>query len=405
MRLVTTRGDRAIGSDRATARTPLSELARLFLRPGATAFGGPAAHISMMEDEVVQRRGWLTREQFLDYLGATNLIPGPNSTELAIHIGHARAGWWGLVVAGTSFILPATLIVGALAWAYVRYSGLPEVAGVLYGVKPVVIAVVVQALWRLGQSAVKTRGLAVLAVAAVGAVLAGVHELIVLGGAGLAMAAWRVTTERRIRGHRAFGLAPVLLSGAAGLPTAASASAGAAAASFGLWPLFLVFAKVGTVLFGSGYVLLAFLRADLVERLHWLTERQLLDAIAIGQVTPGPVFTTATFVGYVLGGASGAAVATLGIFLPAFVFVGLSGVLLPRLRHSPTAGAVLDGVNVASLALMAVVSWQLGRAALVDPVTIGLAIASAIVLFRTHVNSAWLIVGGAVLGWLWAVSP
>jgi chromate transporter len=405
MPLVTTRGDRAIGSDETRTRTPLSELAWLFLRLGATAFGGPAAHIAMMEDEVVQRRGWLTRERFLDYLGATNLIPGPNSTELAIHIGHARAGWWGLAVAGTSFILPATLIVGALAWAYVRYSGLPEVVGVLYGVKPVVIAVVVQALWRLGRSAVKTRGLAVLAVSAVGAVLAGVHELVVLGGAGLAMAAWRVTTERRAGGHRAFGLAPVWLSSAAGLLTAAGASAGAAAPSFGLWPLFLVFAKVGAVLFGSGYVLLAFLRADLVERLHWLTERQLLDAIAIGQVTPGPVFTTATFVGYVLGGASGAGVATLGIFLPAFVFVALSGALLPRLRHSPTAGAVLDGVNVASLALMAVVSWQLGRAALVDPLTMGLAIASAIVLFRTHVNSAWLIVGGAVLGWLWASSP
>lgn len=358
-----------------------------------------------MEDEVVQRRAWLTRDQFLDYLGATNLIPGPNSTELAIHIGHARAGWWGLVVAGTSFILPATLIVAALAWAYVRYSGLPGVAGVLYGVKPVVIAVVVQALWRLGRSAVKTRGLAVLAVAAIGVVVAGVNELIVLGGAGLAMAAWRVTTERRVREHRAFGLAPVLLFGAAGVPTAAGASAGAAAAAFGLWPLFLVFAKIGAVLFGSGYVLLAFLRADLVERLHWLTERQLLDAIAIGQVTPGPVFTTATFVGYLLGGGWGASVATIGIFLPAFLFVALSGVLLPRLRHSATAGAVLDGVNVASLALMAVVSWQLGRAALVDPPAIALALVSAIALFRYQINSAWLIAGGAVLGWLWMLQP
>jgi chromate transporter len=405
MPLVTTRGDRAIGSDRVARRTPLSELAWLFLRLGATAFGGPAAHIAMMEDEVVQRRAWLTRDQFLDYLGATNLIPGPNSTELAIHIGHARAGSWGLVVAGTSFILPATLIVAALAWAYVRYSGLPEVAAVLYGVKPVVIAVVVQALWRLGRSAVKTRGLAMLAVAAICAVVVGVHELIVLGGAGLAMAVWRATTDRRVRGPRAYCLTSVLLSGAAGVPTAAGASAGAAAASFGLWPLFLVFAKVGAVLFGSGYVLLAFLRADLVERLHWLTERQLLDAIAIGQVTPGPVFTTATFVGYLLGGATGAGVATLGIFLPAFVFVALSGLLLPRLRQSPTAAAVLDGVNVASLALMAVVSWQLGRAALVDPLTIAVAIGSALVLFRYHVNSAWLIVGGAVLGWLWGFSP
>jgi chromate transporter len=316
---------------------------------------------------------------------------------MAIHIGHARGGWPGLVVAGVAFILPATLIVCTLAWAYVRYSGLPDVAGVLYGVKPVVMAVVVQALWRLGRSALKTRGLAVLALASILAVAAGVHELVVLGLSGALAAAGRAKPFARGAASRAPGL---LMPGAVTVPAAVAASSGAALTAFGLWPLFLVFAKVGAVLFGSGYVLLAFLRADLVERLHWLTERQLLDAIAVGQVTPGPVFTTATFIGYVLGGTSGAGVATVGIFLPAFVFVALSGLVLPRLRRSPTAGAVLDGVNVASLALMVVVSWQLGRSALVDPLTVGLAIAAAIALFRYQVNSAWLVAAGGALGWV-----
>jgi chromate transporter len=390
------------GSARPAIRTSLAEIARLFLRLGTTAFGGPAAHIGMMEDEVVRRRGWLTREQFLDYLGATNLIPGPNSTEMAIHVGHARGGWPGLVVAGVAFILPATLIVGTLAWAYVRYSQLPDVAGVLYGVKPVVMAVVVQALWRLGRSALKTRSLTVLALASSVAVAAGVHELVVLGVSGALAAAGRSERVARDAASRAPGL---LIPGAVGAPAAVAASSSAALTAFGLWPLFLVFAKTGAVLFGSGYVLLAFLRADLVERLHWLTERQLLDAIAVGQVTPGPVFTTATFIGYVLGGVPGAGVATVGIFLPAFVFVALSGLVLPRLRRSPTAGAVLDGVNVASLALMVVVSWQLGRSALVDPLTVGLALAAAIALFRYQVNSAWLVVAGGAIGWVSILWP
>lgn len=348
----------------------------------------------MMEDEVVRRRAWLTREQFLDYLGATNLIPGPNSTELAIHIGHARAGWPGLLVAGMAFILPATLIVAAAGWSYVRYGALPELAGVLYGIKPVAIAIVAQALWRLGRTAVRTAGLAMLALAATAAAASGVHELVVLAGAAL-------ITAGAARASRALRRPSSLL--AAGTVVGATATVGAAAPSmvpFALWPLFLVFAKAGAVLFGSGYVLLAFLRADLVERLGWLTEAQLVDAIAIGQVTPGPVFTTATFIGYLLGGPAGAVVATAGIFLPAFVFVALSGPLVPRLRRSIVAGAVLDGVNVASLALMAVVSWHLGRATLVDPLTIGLAVASLIALTRWRLNSAWLIGCGAAVGWL-----
>jgi chromate transporter len=376
-------------------RGRLGELALLFLRLGTTAFGGPAAHIAMMEDEVVRRRGWLTREEFLDLLGATNLIPGPNSTELAIHIGHRRAGWLGLLVAGTSFILPAALIVGTIAWGYVRFGSLPQAEALLYGVKPAIIAVVLQALWGLARSAVKTRGLA--AVGAAGVVLSalGVNELLILllAGAAVALGRWG---RRRATSSASSTLLPSLLPG---VPLV-SLGAVAAAAPFSLQGLFFFFLKVGSVLFGSGYVLLAFLRADLVERWGWLTQAQLLDAIAVGQVTPGPVFTTATFIGYVLGGPAGAAVATLGIFLPAFFFVAISGPVVPRLRRSPVASAILDGVNVASLALMAVVTWQLGRAALVDALTVGLAMVSALLLIRYRINSAWLVLGGAVVGLL-----
>jgi chromate transporter len=381
--------------------TPLSEIAALFLRLGTTAFGGPVAHIAMMEEEVVRRRRWLTRDQFLDYLGATYLIPGPNSTELAIHIGHARGGWPGLVVAGASFILPAALIVWAIAWLYVRYGSLPDAAALLYGIKPVVIAVVVQALLGLGHTAVKSAALAGLALASVVAIVAGVHELIVLAGAGVIMGLFRTgaPSERTA----APGLFTVTSTASAKTTVAAAVSATASAAAavpFGLWPLFLVFAKIGAVLFGSGYVLLAFLRADLVQRLGWLTEQQLLDAVAIGQVTPGPVFTTATFIGYILGGSAGAVVATVGIFLPAFIFVALSGPLVPRLRQSPVAGGVLDGVNVASLALMTAVSWQLARTALVDVVTVAIALTSALLLTRYRINSAWLVAAGGAIGWL-----
>ena len=386
------------GVERALSKcerpTSLWTLGVLFLRLGTTAFGGPAAHIAMMEDEVVRRRGWLTHDEFLDLLGATNLIPGPNSTELAIHIGHRQAGWPGLLVAGVSFILPAVLIVATFAWAYVRYGSLPQVAGVLYGVKPVIIAIVLQALWSLSRTAIKNRFLALVALVAVVLSFLRVHELLVLFGAGAVVGLMRTIT-RQIRSGRNL-LLPISAS-----PVALFLQASAAtAAPFGLWPLFLFFVKVGAVLYGSGYVLLAFIRADLVERWHWLTETQLLDAIAVGQVTPGPVFTTATFVGYVLGGTKGALVATLGIFVPAFFFVAVSGPLVPRIRKSPTAGAFLDGVNTAALALMLVVTYELGRAALVDLKTIILAVLSAIILFRFGLNSAWLVLGGAVIGLL-----
>jgi chromate transporter len=372
----------------------LREVASVFLKLGTTAFGGPAAHIAMMEEEVVRRRQWLRRETFLDYVGATNLIPGPNSTELALHIGHMRAGWTGLLVAGLSFILPSALIVGVIAWMYVRFGTLPAALALMWAVKPVVIAIVIQALWRLGHTAIRNIGLAALAVAAIVASLAGVHELLVLAGAAAVMIVAPV--HRRHSGQRLSLWIGAIGSTFASSPALAYTSAVAATVS--LSGLFFVFAKAGAVLFGSGYVLLAFLRADLVDRLHWLTEAQLLDAIAVGQVTPGPVFTTATFVGYLLGGFTGAIVATVGIFLPAFVFVAISGPLVPRIRRSPIAGAMLDGVNVASLALMAVVLWHLSRAAFVDWASVAIGVASLAAL-TMGINSVWLIVAAASVGW------
>jgi chromate transporter len=361
----------------------VKELVLVFLRLGCTAFGGPAAHVAMMEDEFVRRRAWLTREQFLDLVGAAGLIPGPSSTEVAIYVGQRRAGWRGLVVAGVCFILPAALIVTALAWAYVRFGRIPAAGRVLYGIKAVVIAIVAQALVAFGRTALKSWWLVALGALAVVATALGVSPLLVLVVTGAAHAVVRRATRS--------GAAMALL---AWPPTVAPSSAGAPVVA----KVFLVFLKAGAVVFGSGYVLLAFLRADLVERTRWLTEAQLVDAIAVGQFTPGPVFTTATFIGYLVAGAPGALVATLGIFLPSFVFVALSGPLIPRLRRSPLAAAFLDGVNVASLALMAVVGAQLGRIALVDVPAGLLALASAVALFRWRVNSAWLVLGGAVVG-------
>jgi chromate transporter len=342
----------------------------------------------MMRDEVVHRRKWLTEEHFLDLLGATNLIPGPNSTEMAIHIGRERAGWPGLVVAGACFILPAMLITGAFAWVYVRYGSLPETAWLLYGVKPAILAVVVQALWGLAPRAARTWPLRALGLAAVIASVLGVHELAVLFGAGA------IAALAGGLGKRSPGLAQWLpIVPALGVP------AGAVAAP-SLAGLFWVFFKTGAVLFGSGYVLLAFLESELVERLGWLGQDQLIDAIAIGQVTPGPLFTTATFVGYLLGGSAGALAATAGIFLPAFVFVAASAPLVPRLRRSWVASAFLDGVNVASLALMAVVTAQLFGAAIVDATTALLLAVSLVLLVRFRFSSTWLILGGAFVGWL-----
>ena len=373
----------------AAKPSPLRAVAGLFLKLGTTAFGGPAAHIALMENEVVRRRQWLSREEFLDLLGMANLIPGPSSTELAIFIGYRQAGWRGLILGGVCFILPAALIVTAIAWAYVRYGKLPQCEAMLYGIKPVIIAVVLQALWTLAPGAVKNRWLAGLGAAAVGLSFTGVNPLLILLGAGALMAASQSWFRRA--GNSAGFLLP------AGWPVMVAAGAGA---PLKLTSLFLFFLKVGAVLFGSGYVLLAFLRTDLVAHRHWLTENQLLDAVAVGQLTPGPVFTTATFIGYLLGGPQAALVATVGIFLPSFVLVAISGPLLPRLRRLRATGAFLDGVNVASVALLTVVAWQLGTAALVDGLTLTLAATALLALLRFKINSAWLILAGGVLGWL-----
>jgi len=371
-------------------------IAALFLRLGLTAFGGPAAHIAMMQHEIVDHRKWISNEEFLDLLGASNLIPGPSSTELAIHIGFRLARWKGLLLAGICFILPAFLLVMGIASAYVRFGLLPHAAGILYGVKPVVIAIVLQALWNLGRSALKSRFIAGVGAAATLITFLNISPLLVLFGAGTLTAGKQWITGRE-RGSLAplaglLGLIAILVT----LPV--MFNHGSASTAVNRSVLFWLFLKFGSVVYGSGYVLLAFLRTDLVTRLHWLSSAQLIDAIAIGQVTPGPVFTTATFIGFVLGGPMGAIFATVGMFLPAFIFVAISGRVVKGIRKSPVAGAFLDGVNAASLALMAAVTWELGRSAIVDVITAGLALAGAVVLFRYRVNSLWLILGGALVG-------
>jgi chromate transporter len=370
----------------------LRDLALPFLRLGLTAFGGPAAHIAMMDEEFVRRRAWVSRTEFLDMLGASNLVPGPSSTEMAIHIGHQRAGWRGLVVAGTCFIVPAMLIVLVCAWAYATFGSLPQVQSVMYGVKPVIIAVVLQALWGLAHAAVKNAFLATIGLLASAAALTGGSVLAILVVAGLVTVMQARLQERRTHvSLAALPTAKSLLVWAALLP---------AVIPIGLWGLFLIFLKFGAVIFGSGYVLLAFLQADLVSRLHWLTQAQLLDAVAVGQVTPGPVFTTATFIGYLLGGIAGALVTTVAIFLPGFLFVAASRPLIPRIRGSKITGAFLDGVNVGAVALMIAVSLQLGRAAIVDFLTAGIAAFSAVILIFLRINSAWLIFAGALIGFV-----
>ncbi len=370
----------------------LGEVVRLALKLGFTAFGGPAAHIAMLRDEAVTRRQWLTDAHFLDLLGATNLIPGPNSTEMVIHVGHVRAGWRGLIAAGVCFILPAALIVLALAWAYVEYGTTPTAGWLLYGIKPVIIAVVVQALWGLGKTAVKDSFLLIVGVVILALYLLGTNEIGLLLGGGLLVMAVR-NIQRLVRGGATN--AAILLPLIASSPLLAAQST--TPAPVGLAQLFLIFLKIGAVLYGSGYVLLAFLRNDLVNRTGWLTDQQLLDAVAIGQFTPGPVFTTATFIGYMVASWPGAILATIGIFLPSFLFVAAVNPIVPRLRRSPWMGAFLDGVNVAALGLMAAVTWELGRAAIVDVLTAVLAIVAAVLLIRFKLNSAWLVLGGGLV--------
>jgi chromate transporter len=364
-------------------RDRLGALARLFGRLGVVAFGGPAAHIAMMHDEVVTRRRWLTDTQFVDLIGVTNLIPGPNSTEMTMHVGRERAGWRGLIVAGASFILPAAAIVLACAVAYVEYGQTPGGQALLYGVKPVVLAIIGQALVKLGRTALGGAGAMgwVVGGAALIAYLAGGNEIAILLVGALAALVWRTAWSA----HGPAGLAGVVL-------------AAQADPSLSLGRILLVFTKIGAVLYGSGYVLLAFLRSDLVTRLDVLTDQQLLDAVAIGQFTPGPLFTTATFIGYLLAGLPGATIATIGIFLPAFCFVAAVGPHVARLRRRAWSAALLDGVNAAAFGLMAGVMIELAGDALVDPLTVILAVGAAVALWRTPLNSAWLVLAGAVVG-------
>jgi chromate transporter len=372
-------------------RSSLSELAKIFLRLGATSFGGPAAHIAIMEDEFVRRRHWLSHEEFLDLVSACNLIPGPNSTEMAIHLGLLRGGWPGFLVAGISFIAPAMGIVMGLGWAYHLYGSLPWALGILHGVEPVVVAVVIQAVWSLGRSALRSWSLGAVFAVCLAAALAGMDELVILAAAGLGLILARAASDGRAR------LGALALSGAAALPALSPASAKAAPTASAL---FWIFLKAGACLFGSGYVLLAFLRHDLVLAHGWMTEAQLLDATAVGQVTPGPVFTTATFIGYTLAGPGAAVACTVAIFLPAFFFVALSAPWIVKARRSKPASAFLDGVNAASLALMAGVALTLFRSVSGSIEAMALVVLSAAILLRYRLNVTWLLAGGALLGLL-----
>lgn len=393
--------DRSVRATRAMDQSieirdaSLGEIALVFLKLGTIAFGGPAAHLAMMEEEFVRRRKLITQAEFLDRLATANLIPGPSSTEVAIFVGQLKRGWRGLIVAGFCFIIPAAVMVSLIAWAYVRFGSLPKVEGVLSAIKPAVVAIVIQALGKLGKTGVRTPLLALIAALAVVLSLSGASPVLVLALAGL-ISASTLALKNRLLASFAF---PKI----AGLPkfTAMLMAVGAIGAAFPvtLGRLFLSFLKIGSIVFGSGYVLLAFLQTEFVEHLRWLTDKQLMDAVAVGQFTPGPVFTTATFIGYVVAGWRGAAVATVGIFLPGFVLVAVSGPLIPRLRRSAVAGATLDGVVAGSLALMAIVTWQLGKASIVDWKTLAIFGVSLAALLRFRVNSAWVIAAAAIVGW------
>ncbi|MEH1796359.1 MULTISPECIES: chromate efflux transporter [unclassified Nostoc] len=394
-----------------SAPSRLSELAKLFFKLGVIGFGGPVAHIAMIEDEVVKRRQWLTREHFLDLLGATNLIPGPNSTEMAIHIGYIYAGWLGLIVSGVCFVLPAVLITGGFAWVYVTYSTLPQVAPLLYGIKSAVLAIIINALWGLAKKSVKTSQLLVIALAvALMTLLFKLNEVIALLIGGLLGMVWLHSGNKNDKsGNKASFLLASLSTGAtlkASTVVAASVATASTVTNVSLWQLGWFFLKVGSVLFGGGYLLVAFIQGGLVEEYGWLTQQQLLDAIAIGQFTPGPVLSTATFIGYIIAGIPGAIVATIGIFLPSFVFVAALNPLIPRLRASSWTRAFLDAVNVSAVALMVVTTLQLGAATLtlpqapfVDFLALAIAIVSAILAIHFRINAAWLVFGSAFIGW------
>ena len=377
----------------------LAEVASLFLRLGFTAFGGPVAHIAMMREEIVRRRKWVSDERFVDLISIVNLIPGPNSTELAIYLGYLRAGWLGLIVAGICFIGPAMLIVLVLASLYVRFGSLPQITWLFYGIKPVVIAIVAQALIGLCRTTLKSVLSVALALLVLILYLSGVNNLLLLVGCGLVFALVR-GIEKRVSQREVMSLAlPVFLLYTQSVwQSLTTVGIAASETPVTLPVLFLTFLKIGAVLYGSGYTILAFLRPEFVLGLHWLTDRQLLDAVSIGQLTPGPVFTTATFIGYIIAGWQGALLATLAIFLPSFVLIAIIHPLANRLRRSPWIAMILNGINIAALALIAGVLIQLGQNALIDIVTWGIVVVSLTILLRFKINSAWLIAGGAVIG-------
>jgi chromate transporter len=362
-------------------------------------FGGPNAHIAMIEEEVVKRRSWLSQEQFLDLLGATNLIPGPNSTEMAIHIGYLYAGWLGLIVAGVGFILPAVVITAAFAWVYMTFGTVPQVGFLLYGIKPAVLAIIVDAVWRLGKKAVKSRRLAVIAIGVALWVWVGrMSEVLALLIGGILGMIWLRLPEERSQDEANLVIA--------GLTVGTAWKAGAAVAGVaqaGVWELGSVFLKIGSILFGGGYVLLPLVQGELVDTRGWLTQQQLLDAIAIGQFTPGPILSTATFIGYVILGIPGAIVATVGMFLPSFLFVAALNPVLPWLRRSPWTSAFLDAVNVSAVGLMVGVTAQLGIGVLGrwgDWVSWAIALVSGVLVMRYQVGAMWLVIGGMMVGWI-----
>ena len=375
-------------SSPTTRRNRLFELCSLFLKLGVTAFGGPAAHIAFMEEEVVRRRAWIDRKRFLDLVGATNLIPGPNSTEMTMQIGFARQRWAGLVVAGASFILPAAIITLAIAVVYVRYGTLPQVEPVLRGIKPVVVGIIAMALIRLSRTALSSwKLLPVVLFTCVLLVTTG-SEVVALVGGGIVGATWLLGLKAW---HETRFLAPILLLSPMLLQPKPEVE---------LWKIGLFFLKVGAILYGSGYVLFAFLEADLVSRFQWLTQQQLIDAIAVGQLTPGPILTTATFVGYLVGGIPGAIVATLGIFLPAFLFVGIVHPWIDKLRNRPVPSAFLDSVNVAAVVLMVIVTFELARSSVINLPTFLIALASLVLIWKFRLNPAILVVVGGALGFI-----
>lgn len=375
----------------------MKELILLFVRLGFTAFGGPAAHIGMMEDEVVRRRAWMSRQRFLDLIGATNLIPGPNSTEMALHVGFDRIGWRGMLAAGAAFILPAALTTGALGWLYVEYGSLPRAEPYLEGIQAAVLAIILTAVWRLGKKSVKSWRLLLIGAAAASAVLYGWNPILVLFSGGLLGAVWlRLTAPRGTAAS--LWLLPLAPASILSTPSIAAAAAAPTAASVPLGSLGLLFLKIGAVLYGSGYVLIAFLQKSVVEQHGWLSEGQLLDVVALGQLTPGPVLATATVIGYMTAGLAGAVVATVAIFLPSFVFVSILNPLIPRLRESAWLSAFLDAVNVAAVGLMAAVLVELGRGALADWLPRLILALALIAILRFRVGTPWVVLGAAALG-------